>query len=49
MPPRFAMSSTRAQLIRAALPELDAQGQAIIERFYAPSSTAVWSMLLCRE
>ncbi|WP_433248999.1 hypothetical protein ACQPYK_01555 [Streptosporangium sp. CA-135522] len=33
--PRFALSSTRTQLITAALPELGAKGQMVIERFYA--------------
>ncbi|MCP2365761.1 hypothetical protein HD597_012865 [Nonomuraea thailandensis] len=34
--PTFSLSSNRVQLISAALPDLGAQGQAIIERFFAP-------------
>ncbi|MEU4332549.1 hypothetical protein [Nonomuraea dietziae] len=33
--PQFVLSSNRTQLIAAALPELGAKGQMIIERFYA--------------
>ncbi|WP_344581718.1 hypothetical protein [Nonomuraea roseoviolacea] len=33
--PQFSLSSNRVQLISAALPDLGAQGQAIIERFFA--------------
>lgn len=32
--PHFALSSNRSRLITAALPELGAKGQAIIDRFY---------------
>lgn len=34
--PQFSLSSNRVQLISAALPDLGAQGQAMIERFFAP-------------